>query len=225
MEPIVTRSPVSTLARRALPLLRTSLAILACAVVGVHAIGAPEPSPTPTRWQLDIQPGPLRVGMVDVRDVGPRAFFFMPYKVVNNSGEDLYFAPSFELALEDGTLFRSGRGVPLEVTEALIARLENPFLEDQISMIGVLRQGEENAREGVVVWPAQNLKTSEITVYATGFSGETRRVVKPHSAADGGEPEEVVLRKTLMLVHATPGQLTHRGNRPLERTIERWIMR
>jgi len=220
----VSRSYLRAISRRCLAVLRYSAAPLLLCVLTLQSAGAPEPSPTPTRWELDLRPGPLRVGMVDVKDVGPRAFFYMPYMVVNNSGEDLYFAPSFELATDDGALIRSGRGVPLEVTEALMARLENSFLEDQISMIGVLRQGIENAREGVVVWPANNLKVSEVVVYAMGFSGETRRVALPDASGEG-EPREVVLRKTLMLVHPTPGELTLKGNRPLERTVQRWIMR
>lgn len=190
-------------------------------------MAAPEPSPIPTRWELDIDAGPLRVGTVDVPGVGPRAYFYLTYKVTNNSGEDLYFAPSFELATDDGAVLRSGRGVPLAVVDVLQQRLNNPLLLDQISILGTLRQGEENAREGLVVWPADNMMVDEITVYAAGFSGETRRITPPDAAAPspGQQPEEVVLRKTWMMTHLVPGELTGRGNTPLERTGARWILR
>lgn len=221
---------------------RAQAALAAALALTTFAPGAPEPSPTPVRWELNITPGPLRVGIVDVKDVGPRAFFYMPYKVVNNSGEDLYFAPAFEMTVKTATssrpsttddkdlddlIVRAGRGVPLDVYQTLIQRLANPFLEDQISMIGVLRQGEENAREGLVVWPADNLKVHEIVVYAIGFSGETRRVANPDAPppGPGEQPDEVTLRKTLMLVHAASGELTDRGNTPIDRTVTRWIMR
>ncbi|MBL0922242.1 MAG: hypothetical protein IBJ10_08960 [Phycisphaerales bacterium] len=209
-----------------------SLAALGAVCVGASlsvpapAVAAPEPSAVPVRWELTVQPGPLRVATIEVEDVGPRSFFYMTYKVVNNSGEDLYFAPTFELTTDAGDRFRNGENVPLKVTEALIERVANPFVQDQIAIIGTLSQGEENAREGLVVWPAENLKVDEVTVYASGFSGETRRIVKPDApAGEDGKPQEVVLRKTLMLVHTTPGQLTGLGNRPLDRTVNRWILR
>jgi hypothetical protein len=190
------------------------------------ALAAPEPSAVPTRWELDLEPGPLRVGTIDVEGVGPRSFFYLTYKVVNNSSEDLYFAPIFELCTDDGEARRAGQDVPMQVTSELLENLSNPFLLDQISIIGNLSRGEENAREGLIVWPAENLKVDEVVVYCVGFSGETRRIVKPDAPpGEDGKPQEVVLRKTMMLVHSTPGDLTGRGTRPLDRTIARWILR
>lgn len=197
-----------------------------CVAPAPIAWAAPEPSAIPTRWELDIEPGPLRIATIDIENVGPQAFFYMTYKVVNNSGEDLYFAPTFELTTDAGEAVRGGQDVPMKVTEALLARVANPFMVDQIAVLGTLSQGEENAREGLVVWPANNLKVDEVTVYAMGFSGETRRIVKPDAPiGEDGQPVEAVLRKTLMLVHTTPGQLTGQENRPLTRTVNRWILR
>lgn len=200
------------------------------------ALAAPEPSPVPTRWQLDITPGPLRIITVNVPGEGTRAYFYMPYKVVNNTGEDRYFAPVFELATDEGDLLRSGRDVPSVAVREAMARLGNPFMVEPIQAIGTLQQGEEHAVESIAIWPAPNLAVDRVSVYAAGFSGETRRIVKPVAAssapadqgddADGEAPSnEVLLRKTLMLVHETPGDLTHQGNRPLTRVEQRWILR
>lgn len=199
-----------------------------CAVFGVEAArvhAAPEPSAIPLRWQLDVEPGPLRLATFEVGGQ-PRAFFYFTYLVTNRSGEERYFAPIWELATDDGRLLRAGQGVPLEVTEALLSRLADPALEDQISVIGNLRQGPEHAREGLVIWPAENLRVDEVRIYGTGFSGETKRVPLPtgETQADG-RPVEVVLRKTLMLTYDTPGQLTGLGNTPIRKSGERWIMR
>jgi hypothetical protein len=195
------------------------------------AMGAPEPSIVPSRWQLDFRPGDLRLAVMDVettrRGPGgetytttqPKAFLYLTYEVVNNSGEDLLFAPSFELATEEGEILRSGRNVPTEVVRGLLERLENPFLEDEISVIRTLEQGVENAREGLVVWPAEDLKTDEIKIFARGFSGETKRIVRPDTG------EEVTLYKEMMLRHATPGDLATYRNRPIPRVESRWILR
>lgn len=225
---MITRSLTAALA--------CSLCVAVCAGgaalgVATPAYAAPEPSLIPTRWQLDVRPGPLRIAQVEVETQiagpsgsvvtvrQPRFFFYLTYTVVNNSGEDLMFAPSFELATDDGRLIRSGRDVPGEVTSELLTRMRNPFLLDQIGIIGTLTQGEENAREGLVVWPAENVRVDEVTIFASGFSGESRRVVRPDTG------EEVVLRKVLMLRHDTPGELLGQGDRPVERTQQRWILR
>ena len=192
---------------------------VAVSVATTVSQAAPEPAPVPKRWQLDLRPGPLRLAIVDVDGLGPRAYFYLTYTVVNNSGQDLQFAPSFELATDDGELVRSGRDVPSEVVQELQRRLKNDLLEDEIRIMGSLLQGEEHGKEGLVVWPAQSLKVDEIVVYAAGFSGETRRIPRPDSG------EEVTLRKVMMLRHASPGELTGRGAEPFERTVERWILR
>ena len=87
----------------------TSAAALAAA--GTLTALAPEPDPVPRRWQLEIQPGDLRVAMVDVKDPAtgtttPKSFVYMTYTVTNNSGQDLLFAPMFELSDGSGKVIR-----------------------------------------------------------------------------------------------------------------------
>lgn len=200
----------------------TIVAMLMLAFAGL-ALGQPEPDPVPRRWQLRVEPGPLRLATFDVPGAAgtpkPQAYFYLTYKVTNTSGQDILFAPSFELATSDGDIVRSGRSVPLEVTRAIISRLGNPLLQDQIQILGELLQGPENAREGVVIWPAPTLDTEEITIYAAGFSGETTSVQVP------GTTDTALLRKTLMVRYPVPGELTERGDRPLAPGEQRWIMR
>ncbi|TVQ33063.1 MAG: hypothetical protein EA376_03130 [Phycisphaeraceae bacterium] len=200
-------------------LFAAALLAMATALGPVVALAAPQPSPIPTRWELDLRPGPLRIVHLDVPGIGPQTYYYLTYLVVNNSGQDLTFAPSFQLTTDEGELVRSGEDVPLWVTRELLNRLRNPLLEDEIGVLGMLEQGEENGIEGLVVWPARNLKVDEVVVYAAGFSGETRRIRRPDTG------EEVTLRKVMMLRHDTPGEQTRRGSLPLERTVQRWILR
>jgi hypothetical protein len=183
---------------------------------------APEPNPIPTRWELDLRTGPLRVTTIDVAGEGPQMFYYLTYRVANYSGRDLLFAPTWELATDD-TIMRAGRGVPFEVTEAIMDLLENPLLEDQNEILGTVQQGEENIREGLLVWPVGSVNTDEVRVYATGFSGENQsiRIRDPQT----GRATRVVLRKTMMLRHATPGQVVDTRARAMERLESRWIMR
>ena len=183
----------------------------------------PEPDPLPKRWQLDIDIGPLRVAQVDVPGAGPQVYYYLTYRVTNNSGQDLQFAPVFELGTDEGELLRAGRDVPRAVRLELLSRLDNPFLEDQIAILGNLLQGKENAKDGLVVWPVGDMDVDEVAVYAAGFSGETARIELPDPKT--GEKREIVLRKTFMVRYDIPGSLAMRGAEPLKPRDDRWIMR
>jgi len=180
---------------------------------------APEPDPVPRRWQLDVTLGPVRQASFEIEGQGPRVFVYMTYKVSNNSGQDLLFAPSFELVMGNGQAVRSGRGVPADITKKLIEKCQNNFLQDQIAVIGNLMQGPENAKEGLVAWPLEDFSPTKIAIYAAGFSGETTTITPP------GSTEKTLLRKTLSVNYVVKGELSKRGDQPLEVEEQRWVMR
>jgi len=184
---------------------------------------APEPDPVPTRWELDFQPGPLRVALVTESNGTTRPYFYMTYRVTNYSGQDLIFAPSMDLVTEEGSIRRAGRDVPAEVTRHILTSLRNPLLEDQISVLGQILQGVENAKDGLAVWPADDLSTDTLSVFIAGLSGENKPIVvrDPETKRN----KRVMLRKTLMLSYATPGELSGRGSTPLELAETLWVMR
>jgi hypothetical protein len=197
------------------------LALLGTAL-GLMAV-APEPDPVPRRWQLDAEVGAMRMTVVNDADGIPHSYLYMTYKVTNNSGQDVLFTPSYAMADDEGHLVPSGRGVPAEATAAIIKSLDNAYLQDQIGIIGLLLQGEQNAKEGIVIWPAPSQKPGELAVYATGLSGETKNYDLKDPAT--GKMVRSVLHKTLMLRYCTPGELTGRGVEPLEVCEKRWVMR
>ncbi|XVJ60549.1 MAG: hypothetical protein HEQ23_14590 [Tepidisphaera sp.] len=212
------------------PVVQKFVAALALGVAGLSlsipqasARFAPEPDPIPRRWQLDLKPGPLRLARVANRDGTTQTYVYMTYRATNKTGEDVLFAPSFELADGEGNVLRSGRGVPLDVASKIQSDLNNPFLEDQISVLGMMLQGDENAKDGIVVWPLANLTASELTVYAAGFSGEVAQVeIKdPKSGALVKEP----MYKTFMARYKTGGDMSNRGSEPFEPYETTWIMR
>lgn len=184
---------------------------------------APEPSPLPRRWQLDIKTTPLRLITLPGQDGTPTNYLFFTYTVTNTSNTDLLFAPLFELATDAGDVVRSGRNVPLSVTRDLLNRFNNPELQDQISIVGNLLRGEENAKQGLVVWAAPTMHAAELVVYAAGFSGETTTVNLPDPAT--GDPFPRVLRKTLELRYRAEGDLTTRAIPPMDPYERRWVMR
>ena len=182
------------------------------------ALAAPQPDPVPRRWEMLFEPDALRATVVNL-DEGPVRVFYMTYSVANLTAEDLYLAPLFELATDEGDIVRSGRGVPAEVYASLLQRLRDPLLKDEISIQGSLRQGREHTRRGLVVWMLPATDMDEVVVYAAGFSGETRSIEKPDTK------EKVILRKTRMLRHPVPGSLDPALNPALTRSDDQWIMR
>jgi len=203
------------------------MALTAAAGIGLlpqtapSAQAAPEPSPVPRRWQLDVECAPLRTVVLNVNGER-RAYFYLAYKVTNNSKDDVLLAPSWEMSTDTGTLTRSGREVPVAVTREIMNRLDNPYIEDQIGIVGNILRGPENAKEGVVVWPATDLHLNEVRIYGAGFSGENATVEIP---GPNGKPEKKVLRKTLMLRYSMPGDITPGNGVEYTPDQSQWIMR
>lgn len=196
------------------------------------AQAAPQPAPVPQRWQLDVEIEPLRTIVVPVEttnadgstSIDRMPFLYATYTVVNHTGSDLLFAPRFEAAFDNGRTALAGDGVPTAVTRYVLDQLENPLLKDQVSVIGNLGRGLENAREGLVVWPLEDLNVDEITVYAAGFSGETTNL--DLTDPESGEPVRITLRKTLVMRFATPGTIDPSRLEPFERASrDIWQMR
>lgn len=197
------------------------LLALAGAALSGGALAAPEPDPVPRRWELDVRLGPMRVATLDTAQ-GPRSFFYLTYEVTNTSGQDLTFAPLFELATDEGHLLRAGRDVSAEVTTKIISNLENPFLVDQIRVVGPILQGEANAKESIAIWPVPGDDVDELKIYAAGFSGETKTIEVDQGS---GKSARVVLRKSLMTRYELPGDLDVNTANALPVAERRWIMR
>jgi hypothetical protein len=207
----------------------TLAATLALGLAGVLGLGSamgmgPEPDPIPRKWELTVDPGELRYASVDANDgEGAKGYFYLTYKVTNTSGKDMLFTPSFDLCNDKGEVLRSGRDVPAAVTRALLEKLDNKFLEDQISIVGMLLKGESNAKEGLVVWPASTLHMAQLDIYGSGFSGETKSVEMQD--AKTGKPTKITLRKTLKLSYQPTGDIRDQGSKPFEMIEKRWVMR
>jgi hypothetical protein len=202
------------------PKLLLLVGVLVATALAALGLG-PEPDPVPRRWQLDVEVGPLRVASVQIEGE-QRSFYYLTYKVTNATGQDLLFAPAFELVTEDGIAQRSGRDVPAAATTQLLTLLNNPFLQDQISVVGILLQGPENAREGLAVWPVSDTTVDELTIFGSGFSGETRAIEVRNPSS--GKLERVLLRKTLMVRYLTPGEIAPAAD-ALPVAERRWILR
>lgn len=195
---------------------RTAAAAAIVLAAAAGAMAHPRPSAIPQRWELEFEPGPLRL-YVDP-DLG-ESYWYFTYVVTNRTGREQVWAPTFTLYTDAGEILASGRGVPSAVNRALIELLGNELLETQNEIIGEIFYGREFAKEGLVVWPAQHLEVNEMSLFVAGTSGETATVVHPVTRAT------LVLRKTLERDYLVPGDAPGRGSEPVPLVAEQWIMR
>ncbi len=204
--------------RRFLSLIRVPClpAVLAALAVSAVALAYPKPAPVPYRWELNFEPGPLRL----YADPGTGSnYWYFTYTVTNRTGKDQLWAPNMVLYTDTGDILSAGRDVPPAVTQDLLNLLGNEFLEDQNTALGDIYQGRENAKEGLIIWPANSLKVTEMSLFIAGISGETARAKNPVTGA------EVILRKTLQRDYVVPGDPSARGSHPVDMVQETWIMR
>jgi len=193
-----------------------ALQALAVLLVIGSALAYPKPAPIPPRWELEFQPGDLRLYVDPVED---QAYWYFAYVVTNRTGRGRIWAPSFVLFTDAGEILASGRGVASRVASDLQELLGNALLENQNEIIGEIFHGREHAKDGLVIWPARNLDVNEISMFVAGITGETAPVDDPVTG------EVIVLRKTLQRDYLVPGDVLPRGSAPIDLVAERWVMR
>lgn len=194
---------------------RALVAVIALLVAVTAFADYPKPAPVPFRWELEFEPGPLRLYM----DSNGSGYWYFTYTVTNRTGSDQLWAPKFTLFTDAGEIVESGRNVPDSVTQDLLKMLGNPLMEDQNSAIGDILQGKENAKEGLIVWPAKRLDVNELSLFVAGLSGETARVKNPVNG------QEIILRKTLQRNYLIPGNAVDRGSQPIDLVSQEWVLR
>lgn len=209
--------------------LRLCIALLAIGSLGQAAPRARGGAPA---WQLDIAFGdPQRIALRLPGESKDTTFWYVLFKVTNDTGADRRFFPSIRLVTNTLEVVEGGSGISPRVYDAIIARhrQEWPFLAPPFKITGLLLQGEANARTSVAVFRDFDDKASAFSVLFSGFSGKIDRVANPAFDPDKSEsktnPREFLLRKTLKIEYDLPGDAVTRSSAtPIRRTRE-WIMR
>jgi len=189
--------------------------------VGSVAWAFPEPTIVTKSWQYDFSHDPPRP--IAVHGIGGQInwFWFMTYKVVNNTGDERLFVPEVTIFTNTGKIIPAGRNVPAAVFNVVQSRVENPLLESPAAIIGKILQGPDHAKEGVVIWPAPAPPedVDQATLFFSGLSGETHAIKHPLT------DKRMVLRKTLMIQYDLPGTTADIQDQPVVTKGKRWVMR
>ncbi len=206
----------------------SALAIAACGA-GVHAAafaaggaaqasGSLIPKVKPaTANDLDFRPGTLR--LVTDAESGAR-FWVFTYTIANKTGKTQRFSPRFELLMGDGTILEAGRDVPVEAGRRVLRSVGSDQALDQFQIMGEILDGEANAREGVVVWPAKG-DSKEITMFVSGMSSAFDRVKDPATGKDA------IIRRSWSRQYSVPGSPDPRGasEASFDPIKDAWLMR
>lgn len=184
----------------------------------LHAAAYPEPRIVTDSWELEFEFDEPRTIAVE-RGGETRLYWYMTYTVRNESGEDQLFVPEAWAATDAGDLLAANRDVPPAVFRAIEEQEDNPLLENPVQVVGRLLQGEDNARDSVFIWPVPEHDVDYIRMFIGGLSGETHDVEDPETG------ETYVLRKTLMLEYATPGDVSHTAQKPFIFEGREWVVR
>lgn len=202
----------------------------------VWASRIPEPSAFPVSWQLDFENAiPKRIVVAAPNQTTPTAYWYMTYTVTNRSGEERQFLPAFDLLSEEGKLIRSDQNIPLAVFQRIRQVEGKKFLEQQNQLTGVVRLGEDQARDGVAIWPEPKPEMGKFTIFVAGLSGEEIALERKDGAyvrvtsMEGLSAEQraalQILRKTLQLKFFVNGDEVYPGEDETNTGARVWIMR
>ena len=181
----------------------------------------PEPSIYAIAWQLDFKHGsPKRVV------VGTDAYWYLTYTVANNTGDEQIFRPDFQMLTNEGKVIKSDRAIPAEVFDKIKGVEGNRLLQPLAKVAGSLRQGVDQAKDGVAIWPETTPRMGSFKIFIGGLSGEY--VILND---DDGKPImgpdniPVMLRKTLEIDYQIYGDEFYPGRDDVHQLAEKWIMR
>lgn len=188
--------------------------------------GYPKPSPYPISWEFDFSHGKPKRVVVEVPGQPPRAYWYMTYTIVNNTGEERVFLPVFEMLTDDGRVIRSDKNVPYRVFEVIKAREGNRFLEHFTQLGGEIRLGEDQAKEGVAIWEEPMPEMGRFSIFVNNLSGEIV-IMKDGKGNILKDPDgrPVILRKTRQLNYFVRGDEVLPGDDEINEAAEAWVMR
>ncbi|MDB5298018.1 MAG: hypothetical protein JWO31_4001, partial [Phycisphaerales bacterium] len=198
----------------------------------------PEPKLQPTTWELKLRLGtPKRIAVRTPGQDAAKAYWYLPYTVTNLGEDNVEFDPVIEMLI-DGKTIRANRALPSEVFDAIKRKEGNKLLTTAQKIVGTIKPGDDQARDGVAIWPEPQARMGTFTVFFAGLSGETVTVKKvgdkfvpidPTKAADElkdvKEEDRRNLRKQFSVTYRVLGDEVSPGTDPVQKRSEQWVMR
>ena len=199
------------------------------AVAAGMCLAAPEPAVVqrPGQWTVEVKFEQPQQLVLPWGGNGPARFWYMILTVTNRTGQDIEFYPRCELMSDTFQIVPAGVKVPPVAFERIKQRHQAryPFLEALGAVENRILQGEDNAKDIVVIWPDFDSQATGFKVFVTGLSNETASIDHPVAVDGAGQPVKVFLRKTLVLDYAFRGDPALRDSVQVVYKDMSWVMR
>lgn len=199
------------------------------AVTACTALGYPQPSlaARPGIWTLQteiLQPQQITV---NIPGKGNERFWYTILTVTNTSDQDVRFFPKCQLMTDTFKITLAGEGITSFVFDQLKIRYQGqyPFLESLDRFDHRVLEGSDNTRDIAIIWQDFDPQAKNIKLFIAGLSNEIARVQHPAKIDDAGEPEEILLQKTLEIEYSIGGDPARRAEASLSYKSKQWIMR
>lgn len=186
----------------------------------------------PKSWELDFQfHDPQRIVVTLPGSNEPKTFWYIVYSVVNRTGQDVMFLPSFRLVTDTLDVTQAGDAVPPVVYDRIAARhrADFPFFAPPHKVTGKLLQGEEHGRSSAAVFLPFDPNAAGFRIHVGGLSGEMERV--PNYAFDPDKPicskenpQFFLLRRALEIRYDLPGDVETRSRATPIRRSRTWVL-
>lgn len=202
--------------------------VLACLLgalaISLPTVAAPEPALIPKSWEFKFSFDTPRA--IAVRNLRGEYewYWYLTYKVENDTGQERLFVPEIIIATDMGDILEAGKGVRSIVFDDIKKRVGNRLLESPTDVVGRILQGADHAKEGVAIWPALNHNVDHINIFVSGLSGETATIRVP-DPADTTKTIEARVSKTFMIDYDLPGNPLSPQEQSVVFKGSRWVMR
>jgi len=187
----------------------------------------PKPSVYPISWELKFTHRlPQRIVVQAPGDTLARAYWYVTYSVTNDTEQEQAFLPVFEMLSDDGRLMRSDMNVPVAVFNTIKAREKKELLEPFTRIAGELRLGEDQARDGVAIFPEPTTRMGRFSIFVSGLSGEATALKDDQgNVIKDKDGNPTILRKTLRLNYHVRGDEVYPGEDEVNENTQEWVMR
>lgn len=207
-----------------------SIALFGCLFAVSLCLAAPKArlAPGPEIWTLDLKyEHPQQILVKFKGENRARRFWYIILTLTNNTGEDVEFYPKCDLLTDTFKIVPASCPVSDIVFNAVKRRhgRKYPFLESLEQTGNRILQGEDNAKDLVIIWPEFDPTAKKVAFFIAGLSNETVVVEHPTEKGEDGKPLNIFLRKTLELDYAFAGDPTIRNKAKLMFQEQSWVLR
>lgn len=201
------------------------------AVLPCPALAAPQPAIVPAagNWTVDVTfENPQQI---TIRRSGshakPERFWYVILTMTNKTDHDVEFYPNCELMTDTFHVLSAVKAASPALIEKIKERHQKiyPLLETLETVGNRILEGEDNAKEVVVIFKDFDAGAKSLKIFIAGLSNETVGVEHPVNKGANGQPLMVYLRKTLELGYMVGGDPAFRADQKLNLESKRWVMR